>query len=48
MRQVFSRARASSPCIIFFDELDALVPRRDDSLVCLSILHINIQTNQPR
>ena len=32
VRQVFSRARASSPCIIFFDELDALVPRRDDSL----------------
>ncbi|CCA68286.1 related to RIX7-AAA-type ATPase required for biogenesis and nuclear export of 60S ribosomal subunits [Serendipita indica DSM 11827] len=32
LRQVFSRARASSPCIIFFDELDALVPRRDDSL----------------
>lgn len=36
MRQVFSRARASSPCIIFFDELDALVPRRDDSLVWLT------------
>jgi len=33
VRQVFSRARASSPCVIFFDELDALVPRRDDSLV---------------
>ncbi|KAH9486210.1 putative AAA domain-containing protein C16E9.10c [Psilocybe cubensis] len=32
VRQVFSRARASSPCIIFFDELDALVPRRDDNL----------------
>ncbi|KAG9034256.1 hypothetical protein FRB95_013538 [Tulasnella sp. JGI-2019a] len=32
VRQVFTRARASSPCIIFFDELDALVPRRDDSL----------------
>ncbi|KAG8985990.1 hypothetical protein FRB90_004313, partial [Tulasnella sp. 427] len=32
VRQVFARARASSPCIIFFDELDALVPRRDDSL----------------
>ncbi|KAI0050523.1 AAA-domain-containing protein [Auriscalpium vulgare] len=32
LRQVFTRARASSPCIIFFDELDALVPRRDDSL----------------
>jgi ribosome biogenesis ATPase len=29
---VFARARASSPCIIFFDELDALVPRRDDNL----------------
>jgi ribosome biogenesis ATPase len=33
VRQVFARARASSPCVIFFDELDALVPRRDDSLV---------------
>ena len=33
VRQVFTRARASSPCVIFFDELDALVPRRDDSLV---------------
>ena len=33
VRQVFSRARASSPCVIFFDELDALVPRRDDSMV---------------
>jgi ribosome biogenesis ATPase len=32
VRQVFSRARASKPCVIFFDELDALVPRRDDAL----------------
>ncbi|EGW32138.1 uncharacterized protein SPAPADRAFT_71630 [Spathaspora passalidarum NRRL Y-27907] len=32
VRQVFQRARASIPCIIFFDELDALVPRRDSSL----------------
>lgn len=32
IRQVFQRARASVPCIIFFDELDALVPKRDNSL----------------
>lgn len=32
VRQLFSRARASSPCVIFFDELDALVPKREDSL----------------
>jgi ribosome biogenesis ATPase len=32
VRQVFVRARSSIPCVIFFDELDALVPRRDDAL----------------
>lgn len=32
VRQVFQRARASAPCIIFFDELDALVPKRNSSL----------------
>ncbi|CAG8640119.1 10946_t:CDS:10 [Cetraspora pellucida] len=31
IRQVFNRARASSPCVIFFDELDALCARRNDS-----------------
>ncbi|KAF9298584.1 hypothetical protein BGZ74_009310 [Mortierella antarctica] len=31
IRQVFARARASAPCVIFFDELDALCSRRDDS-----------------
>eukprot|EP01116_Phalansterium_solitarium_P004439 TRINITY_DN1544_c0_g1_i2.p1 TRINITY_DN1544_c0_g1~~TRINITY_DN1544_c0_g1_i2.p1 ORF type:complete len:759 (+),score=198.17 TRINITY_DN1544_c0_g1_i2:71-2347(+) len=30
VRKVFERAKVSRPCIIFFDELDALVPRRDD------------------
>ncbi|OQR66283.1 nuclear valosin-containing protein-like [Tropilaelaps mercedesae] len=30
IRQVFQRARASAPCVIFFDELDALCPRRSD------------------
>lgn len=29
VRRVFSRARSSVPCVIFFDEMDALVPRRD-------------------
>ena len=28
VRQVFIRARSSSPCVIFFDELDALCPKR--------------------
>lgn len=28
VRIVFGRARASSPCVVFFDELDSLVPRR--------------------
>ncbi|KAI7832487.1 YLL034Cp-like protein [Gamsiella multidivaricata] len=31
IRQVFARARASAPCVIFFDELDALCSKRDDS-----------------
>ena len=31
VRQLFLRARASVPCVIFFDELDALVPRRDET-----------------
>lgn len=30
VRQVFERARASAPCIIFFDELDALCPKRSE------------------
>ena len=32
VRQMFVRARSSIPCVIFFDELDALVPKRDDTL----------------
>eukprot|EP01132_Coremiostelium_polycephalum_P000369 gene369-466_t len=28
VRQVFQRASASSPCVIFFDEFDALAPKR--------------------
>jgi ribosome biogenesis ATPase len=28
VRQLFKRAKASAPCVIFFDELDSLVPKR--------------------
>jgi proteasome-associated ATPase len=28
VRQTFQRARSSAPCVVFFDELDALCPRR--------------------
>jgi ribosome biogenesis ATPase len=28
IRQLFARARAAKPCVVFFDELDALAPRR--------------------
>lgn len=28
VRKVFARARSSAPCVIFFDELDALAPKR--------------------
>ena len=31
VRQVFQRARNSAPCVIFFDEIDALCPRRSST-----------------
>ena len=40
VRQVFQRARNSVPCVIFFDELDALCPRRSshsDVRLCISL-----------
>lgn len=41
IRQVFFRAASSAPCVVFFDELDALVPRRDDSLSDASARVVN-------
>ncbi|TNN14469.1 Nuclear valosin-containing protein-like [Schistosoma japonicum] len=29
IREIFERARACQPCLIFFDEIDAICPRRD-------------------
>lgn len=35
MRQVFARAASNLPCVIFFDELDALGHRRQNTdVVC--------------
>lgn len=33
IRCVFNRARNSQPCVVFFDEMDALCPKRNDSEV---------------
>ncbi|KAL2116725.1 hypothetical protein VTJ04DRAFT_8893 [Mycothermus thermophilus] len=41
VRQLFARAKSSAPCILFFDEMDALVPRRDDSLSDASARVVN-------
>ncbi|KAI9613300.1 hypothetical protein KEM48_003809 [Puccinia striiformis f. sp. tritici PST-130] len=30
VRRVFERARGARPCVIFFDELDSVAPKRDD------------------
>ncbi|KAI4160275.1 MAG: hypothetical protein LQ342_005867 [Letrouitia transgressa] len=32
VRQVFLRARSSVPCVIFFDEIEGLIPKRNDTL----------------
>jgi ribosome biogenesis ATPase len=42
IRQVFSRAAASAPCVIFFDELDALAPTRSNE----SEVSLASRTNQ--
>ncbi|XP_042189145.1 nuclear valosin-containing protein-like isoform X2 [Callorhinchus milii] len=41
VRQVFQRARSSVPCVIFFDEVDALCPRRSDHESGASVRVVN-------
>ncbi|KAM7208633.1 P-loop containing nucleoside triphosphate hydrolase protein [Naviculisporaceae sp. PSN 640] len=41
VRQLFGRAKSSAPCILFFDEMDALVPKRDDSVADASARVVN-------
>ncbi|KAI1015984.1 hypothetical protein LB504_009127 [Fusarium proliferatum] len=31
VRELFNRARSSTPCILMFDEMDSLVPKRDNA-----------------
>lgn len=41
VRQVFQRAKNSAPCVIFFDEVDALCPRRSDREVSIEGFFFN-------
>ncbi|XP_048665268.1 nuclear valosin-containing protein-like isoform X2 [Marmota marmota marmota] len=41
VRQVFQRAKNSAPCVIFFDEVDALCPRRSDQETGASVRVVN-------
>lgn len=43
VRQCFERARASSPCVIFFDELDSLCPRRSGAEVFYLVKTVIVQ-----
>ncbi len=40
VREVFERARAAKPCVLFFDELDSLAPARGKS-GAIRILYID-------
>ena len=41
VRQVFQRAKNSAPCVIFFDEVDALCPRRSARETGASVRVVN-------
>lgn len=41
VRELFQRARSSTPCILFFDEMDSLVPRRDGASTDAGVRVVN-------
>ena len=47
VRDVFERARKAQPCILFFDELDSLAPRRGAPVV-LPVLIVGYTVAQSR
>jgi len=42
IRSVFSRARSAAPCVLFFDEIDALATNREDDEVDSSDVHSRV------
>lgn len=41
VRELFKRARSSTPCILFFDEMDSLVPRRSSASTDAGVRVVN-------
>jgi ribosome biogenesis ATPase len=41
VRQLFTRAKTSAPCILFFDEMDALASKRNDNLSDANVRVVN-------
>lgn len=39
VRDIFERASAAKPCVLFFDEFDSIAPKRFDLLSFFSLLH---------
>jgi transitional endoplasmic reticulum ATPase len=44
VREIFDKARASAPCVLFFDELDSIGVARGSGAVIIIIIYNNIQT----
>ena len=42
VRQVFMRARNSAPCVIFFDELDALCSIRNNEVYVTASVAVSV------